>query len=68
MTSKHIEGSNEALLLSRTRSGVVMLLGIVTPEQAHDNALFGDDAVLQIVVLVNRPLKTATRLSQFSCN
>ena len=68
MTPKSIPGSNEALLLSRTRSGIVMLLGIVTPEQAHDNALFGDDAVLQIVVLVNRHAKSGVRLHQYSCN
>jgi len=66
--TKSIPGSNEALLLTRTRSGVVMLLGVVTPEQEHDNALFGDDAVLQIVVVVNRPAKAGSRLAQFSCN
>ena len=68
MTPKSIPGSNESLLLTRTRSGIVMLLGVVTPEQEHDNALFGDDAVLQIVVLVNRVAKAGKRLFQYSCN
>jgi len=68
MPAKHIEGSNESLLLTRTRSGICMLLGVVTPEQEHDNALFGDDAVLAMVVFVNRPLSAGKRIHQFSCN
>lgn len=68
MNHNAIVGANEKLLLTRTRSGVVMLTGLVTPEQAHDNALFGNDAVLQIVVLVNRVAKAGSRLAQFSCN
>ena len=56
------------LFVDRTQAGVVMVSGVLTKEQAKDNAMFGDNVVLAMCVFCNRDKKSGGRIHQFALN
>lgn len=69
MTPYDLVGAQPDLFLARRNdAGVLMVVGVLTPELVKDKALYGPEVVLESVVFHNSRKGVASRITTFTGN